>query len=49
MSTRRDEIDKEVTHLRRLESQLIDQKTLDGIRDLITDLEAEKSALADEK
>lgn len=33
----------EIAHLRRLESQLTDQKTLDGITDLIADLEAGKA------
>jgi hypothetical protein len=44
MSNRRDEINEEVRHLRRLESQLTDQKTLDGIKALIADLEDEKAA-----
>jgi hypothetical protein len=43
MSNRRDEINEEVRHLRRLESQLTDQKTLDGIKALIADLEDEKA------
>lgn len=45
MSERRDEIDKEITHLRRLESQLTDQRTLDGIKAMISDLETEKVKL----
>jgi hypothetical protein len=44
MSNRRDEINEEVRHLRWLESQLTDQKTLDGIKALIADLEDEKAA-----
>ena len=49
MTTQREEIDKEIAHLRTLESQVIDQRTLEGIAGLITDLEAAKSALPDEK
>jgi hypothetical protein len=49
MSTRREEIDREISHLRALASQLTDQQTLEGINDLIADLEAEKTALSDEK
>ena len=45
MSNRRDEIDEEIRHLRQLEGHMTDQKTLDGIKDLIADLEGEKSAL----
>jgi hypothetical protein len=45
MSNRHDEIDEELRHLRKLESQLTDQKTLDAIATLIADLEAEKAAL----
>jgi hypothetical protein len=44
MSKRDDEIDEELQHLRRLESQMTDQKTLDGIKALIGDLLAEKAA-----
>lgn len=47
MSTRRDEIDVEIEHLRKLARQLTDQRTLEGIKDLIADLEAEKAALSD--
>lgn len=50
MGKRRNEIDNEIEHLRRLEGQMTDQRTLDGIKLLITDLEAEKAALPpDEK
>jgi hypothetical protein len=49
MSTRREKIDKEITHLRKLATQLTDQRTLDGIKGLIADLEAEKAMLSDEK
>lgn len=50
MDKRRNEIDNEIQHLRRLEGQMTDQKTLDGIKVLIADLEAERAALAlDEK
>lgn len=45
MSTRRDEIDRELRHLRKLASQLTDQRTLDAIENLIANLEAEKTAL----
>jgi hypothetical protein len=45
MSNRRDEIDEELRHLRKLESQTTDQRTLEGIKDAIADLEAEKAAL----
>jgi hypothetical protein len=47
MSKRSDEIDGEIAHLRKLESQLTDQRIVDGIKDLIADLEAEKAALSD--
>jgi len=47
MSTRRDEIDAEIEHLRKLAGQLTDQRTLESIKDLIADLEAEKAALSD--
>ena len=49
MNTRREEIDNEIAHLRKVASQLVDQQTLDGINDLIADLEAEKAALSDDK
>ena len=49
MSARRDEIDEELRHLRRLAIQLTDQQTLEGIKALITDLEAEKAALGPDK
>jgi hypothetical protein len=49
MTTRRAEIDEEVTHLRKLASQVTDQRTPEGIRDLIADLEAEKAALSDQE
>lgn len=45
MSTRRDEIDQGLRHLRKLASQLTDQRTLDAIENLIANLEAEKTAL----
>ena len=45
MRNRRDEIDGEIRHLSWLVSQLTDQRTIDGIKVLITDLEAEKAAL----
>ena len=47
--TRRDEIEQEIAQLRKLADQLTDEKTLERIANLITDLEAEKAALADEK
>ena len=49
MSTRREEIDKEITHLRKLASQLLDQRALDSIKSLITDLEAERAAFSEKK
>jgi hypothetical protein len=49
MSNRRDEIDEELGHLKRLASQMTDQRTLDGLKDLIADLEAEKAALSDKE
>lgn len=49
MSTRRDDIDEEVRHLRNLASQLTDQTTLKGIEALIADLEAEKAALGPDR
>jgi hypothetical protein len=45
MSARRDEIDDELRHLRKLVTQLTDQQTLEGIKALI-DLEAERAALS---
>jgi hypothetical protein len=45
MSTRREQIDEEIRHLRVLESQMTDQKTIEGIKDLIADLEEEKAAI----
>lgn len=45
MSEQGDKIEEEIAHLRKLEGQIIDQKTLDGIKALIADLEAEKEAL----
>ena len=45
MGTLRSEIEQELRHLRNLERQLTDQKTLDGIKALIADLEAEKAKL----
>jgi hypothetical protein len=45
MSTRREQIDDEIRHLRKLESQLTDQMTIDSINALIADLEAEKGEL----
>lgn len=39
------DIEEEIRHLHVLESQLTDQKTLDGIKALIADLEAEKAEL----
>jgi hypothetical protein len=47
--TRRDEIEQEIAQLRKLADQLTDEKTLERIANLITDLEAEKAALADAK
>lgn len=44
MSNRRDGINEKIQHLRRLESLLTDQMTLDAIQALIADLEAEKVA-----
>jgi hypothetical protein len=49
MITRHEEIDKEIARLKMLQSQVIDQRTLEGIAGMIADLEAEKAALADEK
>jgi hypothetical protein len=49
MSDRHDEIDEELRHLRKLANQLTDQMTLDGIKDAIADLEAEKAALSDKE
>lgn len=49
MSERGEKIDEEISHLRRLEGQMIDQKTIDGIKALIADLEAEKAALQSDK
>lgn len=49
MSERRDQIDEELMYLRKLASQLTDQQTLDGIKVLIVDLEAEKAALDQDK
>jgi hypothetical protein len=43
MIDRRQEIDKELQHLTWLASHLTDQKTLDGIKDRMADLEAEKA------
>ena len=43
------EIDKELEHLRMLQSQVTDHRTLEGIADLIADLKTEKAALSDEK
>lgn len=48
MTTRREEIDKELAHLAWLESHLTDKRTLDGIKELIANLEAEKAAPPDE-
>lgn len=45
MSERRDEIDEKIQHLRKLESHLTDQQTLDAIKVMIADLEAEKATL----
>ena len=45
MKDRRNEIDEEIRHLKRLASAITDQKTLDGITSLIADLEAEKTEL----
>jgi hypothetical protein len=45
MGTCRDEIDEELKRLRRLASQLTDQRTLDGIEVLIADLEAKEVEL----
>jgi hypothetical protein len=39
------EIDEEIRRLRKLASQLTDQKTLDDIVTLIADLEAERAGL----
>jgi len=49
MMTRLAEIDQEIRQLKALADQLTDQKTLEGLANLIADLEAEKAALADEK
>lgn len=49
MSTRREEIDKEITHLKKLASQLLDQRALDSIKNLIADLEAERVAFPEKK
>ncbi len=45
MDQRAEKIDEEIRHLRKLESHLTDQKTLDGIKALIADLEAERAEL----
>jgi hypothetical protein len=45
MGTWRDEIDEELKRLRRLASQLTDQRTLDGIEVLIADLVAKEVEL----
>ncbi|HZR72631.1 hypothetical protein [Bradyrhizobium sp.] len=45
MKKRSLDIEEEIRHLHVLESQLTDQKTLDGIKALIADLEAEKAEL----
>ena len=49
MSNRRHDIDAQIQHLRKLESQFVDQKTLDGIKALIDRLEDEKATLHDDK
>lgn len=49
MNTRSNEIDEEVRRLRKLASQVTDQRTLEGIKGLIANLEVEKAALSDEK
>jgi hypothetical protein len=45
MSGRREQIEDEIGHLQRLASGLTDQKTIDAIKVLIADLEAEKAEL----
>jgi hypothetical protein len=47
MTTRRDEIDEEIALLRKLAAHLTEGRTLDGVRDLIAELEAEQAALSD--
>jgi hypothetical protein len=49
MSTWRDDIDKELTYLRKLANQLTDERTLKGIAALIADLETEKAQLPDKQ
>lgn len=43
--SRRDEIDRELEQLRRLERHMTDEKILNGIKELVADLEAEKAEL----
>jgi hypothetical protein len=45
MSSRRDDIDEELRQLKNLERLITDQKTLDGLKVLIADLEEEKAEL----
>jgi hypothetical protein len=40
-----EEIDKKIVHYRRISSSITDQFTIDGIKDLIVRLEAQKAAL----
>jgi hypothetical protein len=49
MSTRREEIDKEIAHLRKLASQVLDQRALESIQNQIVDLETERIALSEER
>jgi len=43
------EIDKKIEHYRRLASRLTDQATLDGIKQLIEQMQAQKVALHPEQ
>ena len=43
------ELDKKIEHYRHLSSRMTDQPTLDGIKKLIADLQAQKIALHPEQ
>lgn len=45
MSSRRDDLEEELLHLKNLERLITTQKTLEGLKELIADLEAEKAEL----
>ena len=42
---RRDEIDEELVQLRKLVDRLTDSRIIEGVKNLIADLEAEKATL----